>query len=112
MKAFDCVDQKKTVEIFKEMGIPDDLSCLLRNLCAGLRNNSSNWTWNNRLVPNWEGVQQGYILLPCLFNLYAKYIMRMMREMNQKLESRLPGELSIASDMQIIPRLWQKAKRN
>ena len=38
--------------------------------------NSQNWTWNNGLIPNWEGLSQGYILSPCLFNLYAEYIMR------------------------------------
>ena len=51
-KAFDCVDHNKLWEILKEMGIPDHLTCLLRNLYAGQRSNSYNWTWNKRLVPN------------------------------------------------------------
>ena len=50
IKAFDCVDHNK---IHQEMGIPDHLTCLLRNLYAG-QEASYNWTWNNRLVPNWE----------------------------------------------------------
>ena len=50
-KAFDCVDHNKLWKILKEMGIPDHLTCLLRNLYAG-QEASQNWTWNNRLVPN------------------------------------------------------------
>ena len=49
---------------------------------------------------------------PCLFNLYAEYIMRNTDWMKHKLESRLPGEISIISDMQITSPLWQKANRN
>ena len=52
-KAFDCVDHDKLWKILKEMRIPDHLTCLLRNLYAG-QEASYNWTWNNRLVPNWE----------------------------------------------------------
>ena len=52
-KAFDCVDHNKLWKILKEMGIPDHLTCLLRNLYAG-QETSQNWTWNNRLVPDWE----------------------------------------------------------
>ena len=64
------------------------------------------------------GVHQGCILSPCLFNLYAEYIMRNagLGEMpgwkKHKLESRWLGEISITSDMQITPPLWQKVKRN
>ena len=59
-----------------------------------------------------KGVHQGRILSPCLFNYYAEFIMRMMGWMNHKLESRLPEEISITSDMQIISPLWQKVKKN
>ena len=59
-----------------------------------------------------KGVRQGCILSLCLFNLYAEYIMRMLGWIKYKLESRLPGEISITSDMQMTPPLWQKVKRN
>ena len=66
----------------------------------------------NRLVPNQKGVYQGCILSPCLFNLYAEYIMRNAGLDEHNLESRLLGEISITSDTQMTPPLWQKAKRN
>ena len=59
-----------------------------------------------------KAVHQGCILSPCLFNLYAEYIMRNARLDKYKLESRLLGEISITSDKQMIPPLWQKAKKN
>ena len=57
-------------------------------------------------------VHQGCILSPCLFNLYAEYIMRNAGLDEAQLESRLPGEISITSYMQIIPPSWQKVKKN
>ena len=59
-----------------------------------------------------KGVRQGCILSSCLFNLYAEDIMRTLGWKKYKLESRLPGEISVASDMQITPLLWQKARKN
>ena len=75
-KAFDCVDHKKLWKILKEMGIPDHLTCLLRNLYAGqeatVRTGHGTTDW----FQIGKGVCQGCILSPSLFNLYAEYIMR------------------------------------
>ena len=99
-------------KILKEMGIQDHMTCLLRNLYAGqeaiVRTGHGTTDWFRR----GKGVRQGCILSPCLFNLYEEYIMRNADWKKHKLESRLPGEISIASDMQMIPSLWQKVKRN
>ena len=76
VKAFDCVDHHKLWKILKEMGIPDHLTCLLRNLYAGqeatVRTGHGTIDW----FQIGKGVHQGYILSSCLFNLYAEYVMR------------------------------------
>ena len=59
-----------------------------------------------------KGVHQGCILSPYLFSLHAEYIMRNARLEETQLESRLQGEISITSDMQMTPPTWQKVKRN
>ena len=61
-KAFDCVYHNKLRKILKEMGIPDQLTHLLRNLYAGQEATVKNWTWNNRLVPNRKGMSRLYIV--------------------------------------------------
>ena len=75
-KAFDCVDHNKLWKILQEMGIPDHLTCLLRNLYAGqeatVRTGHGPTDW----FQIEKGVRQGCMLSPCLFNLYAEYIMR------------------------------------
>ena len=87
-KAFDCVNHNKLWKILQEMGIPDYLTCLLRNLCAGqeatvrTRHGTTDWFQIGK------GIRQDCILSPCLFNLYAEYIMR-----NCRLESWLLGEI-------------------
>ena len=77
-KAFDCVDHNKLWKALKEMGIPDHLTCLLRNVCRS-RSNSQNPIRNNGLLKIEKGVQQTCLLSPCLFNLYAEQIMRNAR---------------------------------
>ena len=59
-----------------------------------------------------QGVCQGYILSPCLFNLYTEYIMRNTELDETQAGTRLPGEISITSDMQMTPPLWQNVKKN
>ena len=111
-KAFDCVDHNKPWKILKEMGISDHLTYLLRNLYAGqeatIRTGHGTADW----LQIGKGVRQGCILSPCLFNFYAEYIMRNAGLVKHKLESRLPGEISITSDMQMTLPLWWKVKRN
>ena len=88
-----------------------NLTCLLRNLYAGqeatVRTGHGNTDW----FQIGKGVRQGCILSSCLFNFYAEYIMRNAGLEEHKLESRLPGEISITSDMQMTPPLWKKVKK-
>ena len=87
-------------------GISDHLTCLLRTLYAGqeatVRAGHGTTDW----FQIGKGVRQGCILSPCLFNLYAEYIMR------NKLEAKLLGEISVTLDMQMTAPLWQKGKKN
>ena len=90
-KAFDCVDHNKLWRIFKEMGIPDHLTCLLRNLYAGqeaaviTRHGTTDWFQIRKEV------HQGCILSPCLFNFYAEYIMRNARLDEAQAEIKIAG---------------------
>ena len=92
---------------FLEIGIPDHLTCFLKNLYSGqeetvrTRNGTTDW------LQIGKGVHQGHTLRSCLFNLYAQYIIQ-----NAWLESRLLGEISIMADMQMTPPLWEKVKKN
>ena len=86
------------------------LTCLLRNLYAGQEGTVRTGPGTTDWFQIAKGVCQGCMLSPCLFNLYAEYIMRNVGWMKHKLESRLLGEISITSDMQMTPTLWQKAK--
>ena len=90
----------------------DHLTYLLRNLCAG----QEATVRTGRGTTDWfhieKGVHQGCILSPCLFSLYAEYIMWSAGMDEEKLESRLLEEISITSDKQVTPPLWQKVKRN
>ena len=110
-KAFDCVDHNKLWKI-QEMGIPDHLTCLLRNLYAGqeatvrIGHGTTDWFQIGK------GVHQGCILSPCLFNLYAEYNIRNagLEEAHAgiKIDERNTNDLRYADDITS----WQKAKKN
>ena len=78
-KAFDCVDHNKLWKILREMGIPDHLTCPLRNLYAGQEATVRTGHGTTDCFQIGKGVHQGCILSPCLFNFYAEYIMRNAR---------------------------------
>ena len=111
-KAFYYVDHNRLWKILKEIGIPDHLTCLLRNPYAP----QEATVRTGHGITDWfqigKGVRQGCILSPCLFNLYEEYICEIPGWMKQKLESILPREISINSEMQMTAPLWQKAKKN
>ena len=112
IKAFDCVDHNKLWKIHKDVRIPDHTTCLLRNVYAGqeatvrIRHGTTNWL----------KLRKKYVKAIYCHPAYLTYMQTISCEMpgwmKHKLESRLPGEVLITSDMQIPPLLWQKAKRN
>ena len=110
-KAFDCVDHNKLWKILKEMGIPDHLTCLLRNVYAGQKATVRTGHGTTDWFQIGKGVRQGCILSPCLTSMQSTSRETLDWKIH-KLESRLPGEISITSDMQMIPPLRQKVKRN
>ena len=107
VKAFDCVDHNK-LENSSKMGIPDHLTCLLRNLYATVR--------TGHKTTDWSQIRKGVHQAIYCYSAYLPYMQSASRETpgwkKHKLESRLPGEISITSDMQMTPPLWQKVKRN
>ena len=111
-KAFNCVDHNKLWKILKEMGIPDHLTCLLRNLYASQEATVRTGHWTTDWFQIGKGVCQGCILSPCLFNFSGEYIMR-----NAGLEEAQAG-IKIARrninnlKYAMTQPLWQKVKRN
>ena len=112
MKAFDDVDHNKLWKILKEMGIPDHLTCLLRNWYMGQE---------QQLEPHMEhrtGSKLGkeYNKTVYCHPVYLTYMQSTLSKMpgwmKHKLESKLPGEILTTSDMQMIPLQWQKSRRN
>ena len=104
-KAFDCVDHNQLWKILKEMGIPDHLTCHAGQE-ATVRIGQGRTDW----FQIGKGVHQGCILSPCLFNLWAEYIMR-----NTGLEEAqavITNAMRHINNMQMTPPLWQKVKRN
>ena len=108
-KAFDCVDHNKLWKILKEMGVPDHLTCLLRNLYAGQE--AIELDTEQEICSKQE---KGYIKAVYCHPAYLTSMQSTSWETlgwrKHKLESRLPGEISITSDMQMTPPLWQKVK--
>ena len=111
-KAFHCVDHNKLWKILQEMGIPDHLTCLLRNLYAGqdatVRTVHGTTDW----FQIGKGVHQACILSSCLFNLYAEYIMRNARLDVAQAGIKIAGRNINNLRLQMAPPLWQKAKKN
>ena len=111
-KAFDCVDHNKLGELLKEMGIPDQLTCLLRNLYAGqeaiVRTGHGATDW----FQTGKGAHQGWILLPCLFNLYAEYIMRNagLDKAGIKITRRNTNNLRYADDTTLMAESQEELK--
>ena len=114
LKGFDWVDHTNLWKILKEMGISDNLTCLLRNLYAGqemtVRTGHETRDWFQIR----KGVRQGCILSPCLFNLYAEYIMRNARldeaQAGIKLSRRCINNLSYADDTTIMAESEEELK--
>ena len=102
-KTFHCVDHNKLWKILKEMGMPDYLTCLLRNLYAGqeaiVRTGHGTKDW----FKTGKGVRQGGVLLPCLFNLHAEYIMWSAGLDELQAGIKIARRVSTTSDMQMIP---------
>ena len=90
-KAFDCVDHNKLWKILKEMGIPDHLTCLLRNLYAGQEATVRTGHGTTDCFQIRKGVYQSCVLSPCLFNLYAEYIMQNARLYEAQAEIKISG---------------------
>ena len=95
----------------KEMGIPDHLTCFLRNLYAGQETKVRSEHGTTDPFQIGKGVCQDCKLSPCLFNLYTEYIIQNTRLDEAQAGIKL-GEISVTSDVQMTPLLWQKAKKN
>ena len=100
------MDHYKLWKILYEMGISDHMTCLLRNLYAGQQATVRTGHGTTDWFQLGKAVCQGCILSPCLFNLYAEYIMRNARLDEAQAGFKLLGEISITADMQMTPPLW------
>jgi len=110
-KAFGSVDHNKLWNIPKEMGIPDHLTCLLTNLCADEEETELDMEQQTGSKLGKEYITAVYCHLAYLTYMQST-LYKMSKWMKHKLGSRLPGEISITSDMQMTPHLWHKAKKN
>ena len=109
-KAFDSVDHNKLWKILKES--PDHLTCLLRNLYAGQEATVRTGHGTTGWFQIGKGVRQAAYCYPTYLTSMQSTSWEMLGWMKHKLESRLPGRISITSDMQMTPPLWQKVKKN
>ena len=105
------MDHSKLWKILKEMGKPDPLSCLLRNLCAGQETTEQDMEQQTGSNLGKEYVKAVYYH-PAYLTYMQSTSCEVLGSMKHKLETRLLGEISITSDMQRIPPLWQEVKRN
>ena len=110
-KAFDYADHNKLWKILQEMGIPNHLNCLLMNLYVGYKATVKTQHGTTDWFHIGKRVCQCYILSPYLISTQSTSC-EMPGWVKHNLESRLSGEISITSDTQMIPPLWQKVKRN
>ena len=106
------MDNNKLWKILKEIGIPDHLTCLLRNLYAGQKATVQ----TGHGTADWFQLGKEYVKAVYCHSAYLTYMQRtsckMPGWMKHKLKSRLLGEISITSDMHMIAPIWQKAKKN
>ena len=111
-KVFDCVDHNKLWKILKEIGVPDHLTCLLRNLYAG----QEAVVRTGHGTMEWFHLGKEYVKAVYFHPAYLTSMQRTSCEMpdwmKHKLESRMLGEISITSDTQMTPPLWEKVKKN
>ena len=111
-KALYCVDHNKLWKILKEMGIPHHLTCFLRNMYGG----QEATVRTGHGTTDWFQIEKESVKTAYCHPAYLTYMQSTSWEMlgwkKHKLKSRLPGEISITSDMQMTPPLWQKAKKN
>ena len=105
------MDHNKLWKIFKEMGILDHLTCLMRNLYAGQEATEPNMEQQTGSKSGKEHIKAVHCH-PAYLTYMQSTSYEMPGWMKHKLESRLPGEISITSDMQMTPPLWQKVKKN
>jgi len=113
-KALDCVDHNKPWKILQEMGIPEHLTCLLRNLYVGQEATVRTGQGTAEWLQIGKGVRQGCILSPCLFNLYADYIMQNARldeaQAGIKIAGRNINNLRYADDTTLMAESEEEIK--
>ena len=94
------------------MGIPDDVTGLFQDLYAGQEATVRTGHGTTEWLQIGKRVRQGCLLSPCLFNLYAVYVMRNSGLEEAQAGIKIAGRITITSDMQMTPPLWQKVKRS